>query len=226
MSDLVVTIDGPAGSGKSTIAKLLAEELGAAFLDTGAMYRAVTLAAMRKGKDLSDSAELMDLLQKTEFDFAIENGEMSITIDGVDVSEEIRDPQVTIKVRHIASDAAMRKELVAMQRSLAKKQKMVVTEGRDQGTVVFGDADFKFFLTAELTERARRRREQLLETGEDVDIEQLQEQIKIRDASDQSRTTGPLVVAKDAILIDTTGMSIKEVVENLIEHIGAGNDGK
>lgn len=226
MSDLVVTIDGPAGSGKSTIAKLLAEELGAAFLDTGAMYRAVTLAAMRKGKDLSDSAELMDLLQKTEFDFAIENGQMSITIDGVDVSEEIRDPQVTIKVRHIASDAAMRKELVAMQRSLAKKQKMVVTEGRDQGTVVFGDADFKFFLTAELTERARRRREQLLETGEDVDIEQLQEQIKIRDASDQSRTTGPLVVAKDAILIDTTGMSIKEVVENLIEHIGAGNDDK
>lgn len=226
MSDLVVTIDGPAGSGKSTIAKLLAEELGAVFLDTGAMYRAVTLAAMQKGKDLSDSAELMDLLQKTEFGFAIEDGEMSITIDGADVSEEIRDPEVTIKVRHVASDAAIRNELVAMQRSLAKKQKMVVTEGRDQGTVVFGDADFKFFLTAELTERARRRREQLLESGQDVDIEQLQEQIKSRDASDQSRTTGPLVAAKDAILIDTTGMSVKEVVENLIEHIGARNDGK
>lgn len=226
MSDLVVTIDGPAGSGKSTIAKLLAEELGAVFLDTGAMYRAVTLAAIRKGKDLSDSAELMDLLQKTEFGFAIENGEMSITIDGVDVSEEIRDPEVTIKVRHIASDASMRNELVAMQRSLAKNQKMVVTEGRDQGTVVFSDADFKFFLTADLTERARRRREQLLESGQDVDIEQLQEQIKSRDASDQLRTVGPLVAAQDAIVIDTTSMSVKEVVENLIEHIGARNDGK
>lgn len=226
MSDLVVTIDGPAGSGKSTIAKLLAEELGAVFLDTGAMYRAVTLAAMRKGKDLSDSAELMDLLQETEFGFAIEDGEMSITIDGADVSEEIRDPEVTIKVRHVASDASMRNELVAMQRSLAKNQEMVVTEGRDQGTVVFGDADFKFFLTADLTERARRRRKQLLESGQDVDIEQLQEQIKSRDASDQLRTVGPLVAAKDAIVIDTTGMSVKEVVENLIEHIGARNDGK
>lgn len=225
MPDLVVTIDGPAGSGKSTIARLVAGELGAVFLDTGAMYRAVTVAAMRKGVDLGSSEELMAVLRGTEFGFSVEQELMVVSIDGVDITDAIRDPDVTVEVRHIACDAGIRSELVALQRAFAEKEGRIVAEGRDQGTVAFEDAGFKFFLTAEIGERARRRKEQLGEAGNGIDIAELERQIASRDASDEGRATGPLVAASDAVVVDTTGMNVEETVKELMGYILAGKDG-
>ena len=165
MANLTVTIDGPAASGKSTIAKLLAEKLQASFLDTGAMYRAVTLAAMQAGVDMSDEHKLLDVLNKSAFEFSADNNVMTVKIDDVDVTEAIRKPQVTANSRYIASAAKLRTELVRMQRKFAADMEKIVTEGRDQGTVAFHDADIKFYLTADVAERARRRQAQLQSEG-------------------------------------------------------------
>jgi len=220
MADLVITIDGPAASGKSTVARLLAEKLGASFLDTGAMYRAVTLAAMQADVDMNDEAKLLDILKTKEFQFSVKQGKMAVCIDGVDVTEQLRSPEITANARYIASTAKLREELVKMQRQFAAKQKKIVTEGRDQGTVAFGDADIKFYLTAEITERARRRQAELRAKGvseslEQIALPQVQKAIEERDKSDESRTAGPLKPAGDAIVVDTTDLSIEEVVKKL-----------
>jgi len=222
MADLVITIDGPAASGKSTVARLLAGELGASFLDTGAMYRAVTLAAMQAGVDLTDQEKLLDVAETTEFHFSVEEGEMTVKIDGVDVTERIRTPQVTANARHIASAAKVREKLVQMQRQFAAGRQKIVTEGRDQGTVAFGDADMKFYLTADAVERARRRQTELRAKGGDESIEQIKEAIEERDRSDENRTVGPLKPASDAIVIDTTNLSIEQVVEKLLDCVKEG----
>ncbi len=219
MADLTITIDGPAGVGKSTVAQMLAERLGIAFLDTGAMYRAVTLAAMQKQVDLADKDKLFGLLQNTDFQFDIVSGQMKVSIDGVDVTEPIRDPKVTANVRYVAEAGKLRHELVQLQRSIAGDHEKIVTEGRDQGTVAFGDADIKFFLTADLAERASRRQKQLAPNGEEMDTEKIQAEIASRDASDQNRTVGPLTPADDAIIIDTTNLDAKGVIEKMLEHI-------
>ena len=216
---MVVTIDGPAGSGKSTIAQLLAEKLGAAFLDTGAMYRAVTLAAMRGGVDLDDQDALQEVLRSKEFDFTITGSQTEVKVDGEDFTEDIRLPEVTVNVKHIASAPALRSELVAMQRKIAAGYERIVTEGRDQGTVAFPDAEYKFFLIADVAERAHRRHLQLKENGTELAIEAIEEQIRNRDASDESRTVGPLTCAEDAITIDTTGLSIEQVIEKILTYI-------
>jgi cytidylate kinase len=219
MPGLIITIDGPAGVGKSTVAQLLAHRLGIAFLDTGAMYRAVTLAAMQKKVDLSDKNQLLDVFSQTDLQFHIAQGCMRVNVDGVDVTERIRDTAVTSNVRHIAEAPKLRTELVKMQRRFALEHKRIVTEGRDQGTVAFADADFKFFLTADLTERAGRRQKQLAETGKEPDIEKIQAEIIKRDASDENRAVGPLIPADDAIIIDTTNLDAEGVVEKMLEYI-------
>lgn len=218
MARLVVTIDGPAASGKSTIARLLAQKLGATFLDTGAMYRAVTLAAMQKGIELSDEQELLDVLGKTKFDFRADWDKMSVFIDGVDVTEQIRRQSVTGNSRYIASAPKIRARLVEMQRDFAAAYEKVVTEGRDQGTVAFPDADVKFFLTADIQTRAQRRMQELKDTG-GVTLEGLVKSIEQRDAKDSQRAEGPLKAADDAILVDTTDLGIEDVVELLVCHV-------
>ncbi len=216
MANLVITIDGPAASGKSTVARLLAERLGASFLDTGAMYRVVTLAAMQTGVDMTNEEELLGVLETSEFEFAIKEGKMSVCIDGVDVTEWIRGPEVTVNARHIASAAKLRDKLVQMQRQFATGEDKIVTEGRDQGTVAFPDANIKFYLTADTIERARRRQAELRAKGSNEGLEQIEKAIEERDKSDESRAVGPLKPAKDAIVIDTTDLSIEQVVEKLL----------
>lgn len=215
MSKLVVTIDGPAASGKSTTARLLAERLGASFLDTGAMYRAVTLAAMQAGVDLSSGEKVLGVLSTTKFEFSSSQGLMVVSINGVDVTERIRQADVTANAHYIASSAKVREKLVQMQREFAGRQEKIVTEGRDQGTVVFGDADVKIFLTADAAERAKRRQAELLSNGEGGDFEQIKKAIEERDRHDESRAVGQLKPAEDAVVVDTTDLSIDEVVEKL-----------
>jgi cytidylate kinase len=215
----VVTIDGPAGVGKSSVSNAVAERLGAAFLDTGAMYRAVTFAAIETSVDLTDESALLDVLDKKNFSFDIAEGGMAVTIDGVDVSDAIRDPGITANVRYIASAVKIREKLVQMQRAFAADHAKIVTEGRDQGTVAFADAKFKFFLTADVEERAKRRMLQLEAAGKKADVNELIENIKKRDAGDEQRKTGALKAAKDAVIVDTTGLSFEQVVGKLIEKI-------
>lgn len=216
MADLVVTIDGPAASGKSTVARLLAEKLGASFLDTGAMYRAVTLAAIRAGVDMTDEDDLLEVMGTTEFEFSVGQGKMAVCIDGVDVTEQIRQPQITASARHVAASAKLREKLVQMQRQFAAGEEKIVTEGRDQGTVAFPNADIKFYLTAHPSERARRRQVELQAKGDTESLEQIQSAIEQRDKSDENRTVGPLRPASDAIVVDTTDLSVEEVVEKLL----------
>ncbi len=217
--NIIITIDGPAGVGKSTVSQMLAKRLGVSFLDTGAMYRALTLAAMNEKADLNKTEQLLDILKRKVLHFDISGGVMKVSIDGMDVSEEIREPSVTANVRYIAEKPELRKELVQMQRDFARQHGGIVTEGRDQGTAVFPDADFKFFLTAAAEERARRRQAQLGESGKEADLEELRENIEKRDASDKNRTVGPLTPADDAIVIDTTNMEVQQAVEKIAEYI-------
>ena len=218
MADLVITIDGPAASGKSTAARLLAHKLDASFLDTGAMYRAVTLAAMRADINLNDEQKLIEVTQKYNFQFSEKSGEMNVRIDGSDVTEQIRSPDVTANARYIAAAPRVREKMVQMQRRYAASRQKIVTEGRDQGTVAFSDADIKFFLTADLAERAKRRQAELgiSESQSAIDIQQAIEQ---RDKSDQERAVGPLKPAEDAIIVDTTNLSIEQVVEKLADYV-------
>ncbi|MBE0534741.1 MAG: (d)CMP kinase [Phycisphaerae bacterium] len=219
MADMIVTIDGPAGVGKSTVAHRLAERLGAAFLDTGAMYRALTLAAIRKNVPLTDADKVLEVLRASDFQFRIADAEMTAAIDGQDVTAAIRTPEITAQVRHVAAAPMLRAALVDMQRRFAAEQDAVVTEGRDQGTVAFPDAPYKFFLTADVDERAKRRKRQLAQCGTEVDITAIRYDMIERDTSDENRSTGPLVPAADAVMIDTTNLQAEEVVDTMMEHI-------
>ncbi len=219
MALFVVTIDGPAASGKSTVARRLASRIDATFLDTGAMYRAVTFAAMQDGVDLKDESQLIGVIGRHTFGFEPGDDAMRVFVDGQLVTDRIRSPELTANVRCVASSPPMRARLVEMQQALARRWGRVVTEGRDQGTVVFPDADVKFYLVAEARERARRRKLELESQGVEADLDELCRAIESRDRSDESRAVGPLKPAPDAICVDTTHLSIEEVVECLLGRI-------
>lgn len=225
MAEMIVTIDGPAGVGKSTVSRMLAKILDAAFLDTGAMYRALTLAALRKNVDVKDMQKVLEVLQNCEFEFTIADDEMRVAIDGRDVTAAIRRPEVTAKVRYVAAAGRLRDRLVEMQRRFAARHDRIVTEGRDQGTVAFPDAEFKFFLTADLAERAQRRKLQLEQDGMRADIRQLKADIVKRDASDENRSAGPLIPAEDAVIIDTTHLDAAGVVNEMVDIIKRKTNG-
>ena len=219
MHSFIITIDGPAGVGKSTVARMLAKELSAVFLDTGASYRAVTFAAMNAGVDLTDVQAVLGVMDRTTFDFRHEGDVLKVTIDGKDATLAIREPQITENVKHIAGQPRLRLRLVELQKKFAAQFEKVVTEGRDQGTVVFPEAQFKFFLVADPKERTRRRHEELKAAGKEMDFDALHEQITQRDASDQNRTVSPLKPAEDAIHIDTTNIDAVGVVSRMLDVI-------
>jgi CMP/dCMP kinase len=210
----VVTIDGPAGAGKSSVARRLAGRLAWQFLDTGAMYRVVTLAALRSGADLASDQVLGELSADLEVSWQAGR----ILLGKEDVTAAIRAVEVTGASRFVADSPSVRRLLVQWQRAFAARAD-TVTEGRDQGTIVFPDAFAKFFLTAAADERARRRLVDLHESGQPVSFESVLEDLLIRDARDVARSIAPLKPADDAVLIDTTGLSIDQVVEQLVERI-------
>jgi len=207
---MIVTIDGPAGAGKSTVARKLAQRLGFQYLDTGAMYRAVALAGMRRGLDWDQPDWLAHLARQLK----IELSGPRILLDGEDVSEMIRTSAVTAVTRYAAGNALVRAHLVALQRAIAG-QRDVVTEGRDQGTVAFPDAECKIYLTATAEERARRRQQDLAQRGESVALEQVLADQRRRDAEAAAREVGPLRPAAAAIEVLTDGLSIEQVVDRL-----------
>jgi cytidylate kinase len=203
----VIAIDGPAGSGKSTVAKAVADRLGLDYLDTGAMYRAVAFAAMRRGIDPEDAARVADLAR--EIDLTV--GE-TVVVDGVDATIEIRSPEVTRAVSTVAANPAVRKEMVARQREWADAHGGGVIEGRDIGTVVFPAARVKVYLTAEDRERASRRSKEML----DLHYDQVAADIARRDHIDSTRPASPLSIADDAVQIDTTDRDVDVVVDEVL----------
>jgi cytidylate kinase len=207
---MIVAIDGPAGAGKSSAAKTLAQRLGFRFLDTGAMYRAVALAGLRRKVDWHDAHGLARLARQVEIDLPGDR----VLLDGEDVTHEIRTLIVTSHTHYPATNAAVRESLVQLQRQVAAGQN-VVTEGRDQGTVVFPAAECKIFLTASPTERARRRLLDLKEHGETITFEEVLADQNERDRRDANRDVGPLKPASDAVEFNTDGLSPAEVVDRL-----------
>lgn len=219
MKKLVVAIDGPAGSGKSTVSKLVAKRLGLLYLDTGAMYRALTLKAMREGINFNNEEAVIKLAGEAEITLTMEPGrEAKVFLDGDDVTYEIRMPEVTQNVKHVACIPAVRKRMVELQRNIAESEGAVV-EGRDIGTVVLKDAPHKFYLDASEKERVTRRLKELLAKGMDVDIKDIEADVKARDTSDTNRKVGPLKKADDAVYVDTTRLSIDEVVDKILSYI-------
>ncbi|MEC9489965.1 MAG: (d)CMP kinase [Halanaerobiales bacterium] len=208
----VIAIDGPGGAGKSTIAKLLAKKLNYLHLDTGAMYRALTLAAIKNNIDFDQKNKLVELAKSIDITFD-KNGE--IFLNGENVTEEIRTAEVNNHVSQIASIKGVREVLVDKQQQLAQSN-MVVMDGRDITTVVLPEAEYKFFLTASLEERAKRRYQETKSKDKDADFEKIKKSIARRDKLDSERKHSPLKKAEDAILVDTTNLSIDQVLDKMI----------
>lgn len=209
-----IAIDGPAGAGKSTIAKKVAGRLGLVYVDTGAMYRAIGLYMTENGIKASDTGALKTALNGISLDIIYEGGEQQIILNGENVSDLIRTPEIGKAASKFAAIACVREELVGKQKILAKRT-AVVMDGRDIGTKVLPDASVKIFLTADVEVRAERRYKELLEKGEKVDFELIKEDIIKRDEQDMNRKESPLVKAEDAVLVDTSRLSIDEATEEI-----------
>ncbi len=215
MKKLVVAIDGPAGAGKSTIAKLVAEKLGYAYIDTGAMYRSVAWKFLQTGADF-DGDFISGLAEKMLIEFKPEAKVNRVFVDGVEVTTAIRSQEVTANVSRVAAIGAVREAMVAQQRRMGEAGGILM-DGRDIGTVVFPQADVKVFLTASVEERALRRYKELVAKGEDVKLEVLQQEIANRDKQDSERAISPLRQAEDALYLDTSAMTIEEVTTYLMQ---------
>ena len=215
----IITIDGPAGSGKSTISLLLAKKLGLLYLDTGAMYRAVALSALRKGVDLRDAAVLREMCRDIDINFRSAGDNYRVYIGAEDISDEIRRPEIDMLSSKISAIKEVRDAMTGLQRRIGMKGG-IVAEGRDMGTVVFPDADHKFFLTASSDIRAERRYKERVDRGECIPMEQVETELKKRDEQDRTRIIAPLKPAVDAIIIDTTALGINEVVDEMLGRIG------
>lgn len=220
MKKIIVAIDGPSGSGKSTVAKRLAGRLGYMYIDTGAMYRAVALQAKRDNIDINDSAALIRLCESVKLEFVPDNGGLRTILNGEDVSEAIRTPEMSMAASDISARKEVRQALLSLQRRMGENGG-VVLEGRDVGTVIFPNAEAKFFLDASLEERGKRRYKELAAKGMDVTLEQTVEDVRKRDINDSSREIAPLKMADDAVLVDSTNIGVEEVVEKMIEVIKA-----
>lgn len=216
MKKINIAIDGPAGAGKSTISKLLASQLGYIHIDTGAMYRAVGLKVLRNNISPHDSRKIVEILNSTDIQIKLLDGKQLVFLDGEDVTEKIRQPEVSMYASDVSKIREVRERLVKMQQDLAK-QKGVIMDGRDIGTHVLPNAELKIFLTATAEERAKRRFLELKQKGYDVDYYQLLDEIKKRDQNDMTREFAPLRIAEDAIVIDSTSLSIEEVLQKVLE---------
>jgi small subunit ribosomal protein S1 len=215
---MIIAIDGPAASGKSTTAKNIAKELGFAYLDTGAMYRAVTLAIIQNNIDIENETELVDLLENLDLKIEYKDGETVIKMDSKNIEKAIRSVEVTSKVSAISAISIVREKMVKIQRQLGNSRNCVM-EGRDIGTVVFSDADAKFFIIANYHSRAERRQKDLQSIGEEKSIDELITDLKLRDEQDSTRSKSPLIKAEDAIEIDTSNMTVEKQVAIIVDHI-------
>ncbi len=217
---MIIAIDGPAGAGKSTIAKLLAQKLGFLYIDTGAMYRALALKAIESGIDIKDAVSVVKMAAASDVDLVNNpgGGALEVFLDGRDVSQEIRQPRVSRVVSDVAKIKEVRQILVKLQRRLGS-QKDSVLDGRDIGTIVFPGADKKFYIDAQFDERVMRRYKELTGLGQAVTLEEVKNDLCNRDTIDSTREHSPLKRADDAIYIDTTKMTIDEEVETLLQWI-------
>ncbi|WP_312517587.1 (d)CMP kinase [Anaerospora sp.] len=215
MKKLIIAIDGPAGAGKSTVAQIVAQRLGYTYIDTGAMYRAVTWQVMQHDVDFGDADAIQKIVSTIQIGLRYVNGKMQVTANQVDITEEIRLPEVSRVVSEVAKLVVVRTAMLTLQRQMAQSGG-VVMDGRDIGTHVLPNADLKIFLTASIDERARRRWRELGDKGVLVDLNALQEEIASRDKTDSERAVAPLVQAKDAILLDTTKLSIEGAVNEIL----------
>lgn len=211
LQKFAIALDGPSGSGKSTVAKRLSKEFDILYLDTGAMYRACALAAANKGIDAADEKAVADLMKKLDLKIEYRGGVQHTLLDGKDVSEEIRRPEVSMAASKISALGCVRKKMVDMQREIAGRMSCVL-DGRDIGTAVLPNAEYKFYITASSDVRAKRRFDELKAKGFPVDLKKLKDEIELRDQNDSTRTVSPLRCADDAIVVDTSAMDIDQVV--------------
>lgn len=218
VNKLAIAIDGPAAAGKSTVAKKVAEQLKYIYIDTGAMYRALTWKALQQGLDMEDEKKLEKLLLETGITLEQTSQGQLVLVDGQNVTEEIRQDEVTRNVSSVAKHAPVRTEMVKRQRELSNETG-VVMDGRDIGTKVLPDAEVKIFLIASVEERAIRRYNENLKKGYDTDLEKLKDEIERRDKLDSEREASPLVKAEDAVEIDTTSLTIEEVTDKILEAV-------
>lgn len=217
---MIIAIDGPAASGKSTVAKEVAKRLGYKYIDTGAMYRAVTWKALKEKIDITNEDALIALARGAQIEISdLKNSHFAVTIDNEDVTEEIRNPKVSAAVSTISKISGVRAALVKKQRSFADYYPDLVVEGRDIGTVVFPDAETKVFLKASASERAKRRYRELKEKGHKVELLVVERDIITRDKIDTTRVTSPLAKAPDAVVIDTTEKTIGQIVQEIVDLI-------
>lgn len=214
--NLIIAIDGPAGSGKSTTAQLVAEQLGYIYIDTGAMYRAITYLAIRNDV-INDIDKIIELASNSDINLKFENGETQISINGEDLTGKIRTQDVNENVSNVSRIEGVRKILVEKQREIGSKETGVVMEGRDIATVVFPNADVKIFLTATIDERTKRRVLQYAEKGTDLTETEIKKNLKSRDEIDSGRKISPLKKAYDAVIIDTSNVSVDEQVNQILE---------
>ncbi|OOS00603.1 cytidylate kinase [Haemophilus paracuniculus] len=220
MKNIVITVDGPSGAGKGTLCHALADKLGFDFLDSGAIYRILALAAVKKGVSLDDEGKLAELGRHLNVQFVPENGEIQVILDDENVGDQIRTAEAGQNASKVAVYPLVREALLQRQRDFST-EKGLIADGRDMGTVVFPEAQIKLFLDASAEERAKRRVKQLQEKGFNANFDEILAEIKERDYRDRNRAVAPLVPAKDALLLDSTQLSIDEVIEQALQYIAS-----